>query len=280
MSVGGVSRQSSSGAVIAENNDLIDPSEFDYIAVCGGNDYLSSAASSPALLDYLRAAASQQVRLIGVCTGTFTIAQAGLIGKRRVCVNWNVIDTFIAKFPHITATSDQLYIDEGDLITCAGSTAAIDLGLYLIARHCGADKARQAVRHMILQDIRPARVPQPHFHSALEGISDQRVHQAVHFLEQRLDTPPSIDAVARYVGIGPRQLERIFHASVGLSPAAYHRNMRLGYGKWLLENGHQTITQIALECGFADTSHFSREFRTLFNQCPREVRKHARASSA
>ena len=273
MSSDGEPRQASCGAVITANAALIDPLQFDYIAVCGGNDYLRSAASPPLLADYLRQAAAAKVRLIGVCTGTFAIARAGLVGHRKVCVNWNVFDIFRAAFPSIAASTDHLFLDEGDLLTCAGSTAAIDLGLYLIARHCGRDKARQAARHMILQDIRPARLPQPHFCAALNGISDTRIHAAAHFMEQRLDTPPSIEATARYVGVSPRQLERIFHTSLRTSPAAFQRRLRLEYGKWLLENGTTSVTQVAFDCGFADTAHFSREFKLLFQLRPSDVRK-------
>jgi len=273
MSVGGESRQSSSGAIVGPNATLLDPAGFDYIAVCGGNDYLNSAPAQPELLEYLRRAAASRVRLIGVCTGTFTIAQTGLVGTRRVCVNWNVFNLFKKKFPNISASTDHLYLDEGDLITCAGSTAAIDLGLYLIARHCGRDKARQSVRHMILQNMRPARLPQPHFYTHLDGVADLRVHQAVHFMEQRIDAPPTVDAIARYVGVGARQLERLFHAAIGRSPTAFQRQMRLEYGKWLLENGTGTVTQVAFDCGFADASHFSREFHTLFKIRPSDIKK-------
>jgi transcriptional regulator GlxA family with amidase domain len=173
----------------------------------------------------------------------------------------------------VSATTDHLFIDEGDLLSCAGSTAAIDLALYLIARHCGQDKARQAARHMILQDIRPARLPQPHFSAILDGVNDPRVHQAIHFMEQRVDTPPSVDAVARYVGVSTRQLERDFQDAIGMSPAHFHRQIRLEYGKWMLLNSSASVTQIACDCGFADTAHFSREFRALFKSSPREVRK-------
>lgn len=273
MSVDGQSRQASCGAVLSSNSRLVEPSNFDYIAVCGGNDYLRSAAAPPSLVDYLRRAVKADVRLIGVCTGTFAIARAGLIGNRKVCINWNVFDDFRTQFPSIDARADQLFIDEGDLLTCAGSTAAIDLGLYLIARHCGRDKARQAARHMILQDIRPSRLPQPHFFAALDHVADSRIHQAAHFMEQRLDTPPSVDATARYVGVSPRQLERIFHASLHMSPAAFQRQLRLDYGRWLLENGTETITQIAFNCGFADTAHFSREFRARFKLRPSDIRR-------
>lgn len=271
MSLGGADRQSSCGVIAAGNKPLLEPENFDYVAICGGNDYLNER-HPPALLDYMRSAFAHRVRLIGVCTGTFAIAQAGLVGSRTVCIHWNVLEAFRAQFPNLAPVTDKLFVDEGDLISCAGSTAAIDLGLYLVTRHCGRGKANQAVRHMMLQGMRPASLPQAHFYADLVGIADARVHQAVHFMEQRLDDPPSIEAVARYVGCSPRQLERAFAATLASSPAAFQRKLRLDYARWLLENSPRSITQIAFDCGFSDAAHFSREFRHMFAASPREFR--------
>ncbi|WP_428032008.1 GlxA family transcriptional regulator [Ancylobacter sp.] len=271
MSLDGTARRASCGVMISDSAPLLDPAQFDYIAVCGGNDYLNEH-QPPALLDYLRRAASQRVRLIGVCTGTFAIAQAGLAEKRMVCIHWNVLDAFQAQFPTLNAVTDKLFVDEGDLLSCAGSTAAIDLGLYLVTRHCGAAKANQAVRHMMLQGMRSSALPQPHFFADLAGIADTRVHQAVHFMEQRLDDPPSMDAIARYVGCSSRQLERAFNAALGASPAAFQRRLRKDYACWMLENSPRSITEIAFDCGFSDAAHFSREFRSAFGQSPRQYR--------
>ena len=112
------------------------------------------------------------------------------------------------------------------------------------------------MRHMMLQGVRPARVPQAHFRSDLSGIQDLRVRQAAHFIEQRIDNPPPLDAIARYVGVGRRQLERAFRLATGLSPMAFQRQLRLEYGCWLLLNKPSSITQVALDCGFADGAHF------------------------
>jgi transcriptional regulator GlxA family with amidase domain len=271
MSLDGTPRRASCGVVVSDSAPLLDPAQFDYIAVCGGNDYLNEHPPA-ALLDYLRRAAACRARLIGVCTGTFAIAQAGLAARRTVCIHWNVLEAFQAQFPTLSAVTDKLFVDEGDLLSCAGSTAAIDLGLYLVTRHCGAAKANQAVRHMMLQGMRPPSLPQPHFVADLAKVTDARVHQAVHFMEQRLDDPPSMDAVARYVGCSTRQLERAFAAALGIAPAAFQRQLRTHYACWMLENSPRTITEIAFDCGFSDAAHFSREFRNAFAASPRQYR--------
>jgi len=274
MSLDGEPRRSSCGVSVSPNAGLLDPAGFDYIAVCGGNDYLNDALPET-LLGYLRRAAASNVRLLGICTGTFAIARAGLAGPRRVCVHWNVLDAFKERFPKVAAGVERLFIDEGDLITCAGSTAAIDLGLYLVARHCGRDKAQQAMRHMMLQDMRPAEMPQAHFYAELAPNLDVRVQQAAQFIEQRLDNPPPIAAVARYVGVSPRQLERLFGASLGQSPAAFQRKLRLDYARWLILNSKRSLTDIAMGAGFADSAHLSRDFKAAFGETPRSLRQTA-----
>jgi transcriptional regulator GlxA family with amidase domain len=273
MSWDGLPRSSSAGLTVAVDGALPDdPSEFDYVAICGGNDY-PNVHLPPVLGDWIRRAAEMRIRMLGICTGTFALAQAGVLGSRAVCVHWNVLDAFRARYPAVRAVVDRLFIDEGDLITCAGSTAAIDLALYLVERHCGRDKAQQAVRHMMLQGVRPARVPQAHFYSDVSGIQDLRVRQAAHFIEQRMDAPPSLEAIARYVGLGRRQLERAFQQALGVSPMVFQRNLRLQYGRWLLVHSRLPVTQVALDCGFADGAHFSREFRGCFGTTPRQYRQ-------
>ncbi|WJF89171.1 GlxA family transcriptional regulator [Paraburkholderia bonniea] len=283
LSMDGLPRTSSAGAIVTVDGGLPDdPAQFDYIAVCGGNDYPNTYLP-PQLRDWLRDASARHVRMLGICTGTFALAQADLIGSRAVCVHWNVLDAFRTRYPQARAVVDHLFVDEGDVITCAGSTAAIDLGLYLVARHCGRAEAQQVVRHMMLQGIRPAKLPQAHFYADLMHIKDIRVRQAAHFIEQRIDNPPTLDAIARYVGVGRRQLERAFHEALGLSPMAFLRSLRLEYGCWLLLNnppGVTQITQIALDCGFADGAHFSRDFRAKYGVSPREFQRQGGARVA
>lgn len=275
MTPGALHRRASCGVQIAGVGDYVDPAEFDYIAVCGGNDYLDTR-SLPALERYLCDAHARGVRLLGVCTGSFYIARSGLANERTVCVHWNVLDAFRKQFPGVRVSVDRLFVDEGDLITCAGSTAAIDLGLYLISRHCGRDRAQQAVRHMMLSGMRAPTRPQAHFREHLpEGVS-ARVLKAVQFMEQQLDHPPTLAAIARYVGISARQIERAFKRELGFAPMKYQRLLRLGYGRWMIDNSGESITRIALDCGFSDGAHFSREFRSHFGSPPSAYQKKRR----
>jgi transcriptional regulator GlxA family with amidase domain len=262
----------SCGLVAHPSSPLLDPAGFDYIAVCGGNGYLER--TQPKWLDdYLQRADLAGVGLIGVCTGTFNIARAGLMQSYVACVHWNVFEAFRDEFPTIDALPDRIFVDAGKRITCAGSAGASDMALHLISRHCGHDKAQQSGRHMILPDIRPATYPQAHFYTDLEGVSDERVRRAVHLMEQSLNAPLPMPELAKRTGTSQRHLERCFRAARGQTPTGYFRNMRLRYGAWLLTHTRLSVTQIASDAGFADTAHFSREFKELFRTTPSRHRR-------
>ena len=269
MSWDGKPRCSSAGLTIDVAAGLPDdPEQFDYVAVCGGNDYINGRMPEP-LRDWLRLAAERRVRLLGICTGTFALAQAGVVGPRglRALERAGSFSRALSADPRRGGPAVHR---RGRLDFLRGVDRRDRPGPVPVARHCGRDKAQQAMRHMMLQGVRPARVPQAHFRSDLSGIQDLRVRQAAHFIEQRIDNPPPLDAIARYVGVGRRQLERAFRLATGLSPMAFQRQLRLEYGCWLLLNKPSSITQVALDCGFADGAHFSRDFRAHFGVSPRQ----------
>lgn len=270
--------RASCGLGVAAAGELKDPSSFDYVAIAGGNGYLDRR--QPHWLDaYLLQAARGGIPLIGLCTGTFNIARAGLMTGYQACVHWNVLEAFREEFPHIDARPDRIFVDAGERITCAGSAGATDLALHLITRHCGPEKAQQSLRHMMLPGARPSSFPQAHFYADLQSVRDTRVRRAVHIMEQCLNEPTDIEMIAHGVGLSTRQLQRRFLSALGLSPAAYYRELRLKYGAWLLAHTDIPISAIANQSGFADGAHFSREFSKRFEVTPLMHRKRTSLSA-
>lgn len=248
------------------------PEDIDYLAVCGGNGYRET--SMPRWLeDLLAEADARHIRLIGVCTGTFALARAGLLTGRIACVHWNVHDAFRQQFPGQPVVCDRIFFESGRYITCAGSTGSIDLALHLISRHCGPEKAQQAQRHMFRDEMRPANSPQPHFYTDLDSVTDERVRRAARFMEQTLNAPVSLTMVAGHINTSLRQLERCFKQAVGVSPETYYRSMRLRYAGFLLRHTDLRVSDIAIDCGFCDASHFGRSFTQEFGCNPRTFRK-------
>jgi transcriptional regulator GlxA family with amidase domain len=219
---------------------------------------------------YLRAAAAAGVVLVGVCTGSFVLARAGLLAGRRVCVNWLHYQDFLREFPDHTAAADQLFLVDGDRITCAGGRGAADLATLLVERHLGRAAAQKS-RQVLLLDRTDKADTQPH-PPVSHDVPDGRVRRALLLMEQHLGDPLPIATIAARLDVSPRQLERLFHAALGQRPAALYRMLRLRYARWLLDNTSRSVTDIALDAGFADCAHFSRQFKALHGMTPSDGR--------
>ncbi|WP_224415672.1 GlxA family transcriptional regulator [Modicisalibacter tunisiensis] len=264
---------SSCGAAVSPCETFRDPAEFDYIVVIGGVQDEKARTDTTALA-YLRRAAAARVPLVGVCTGVFALIQAGLMTGRRCCVSWYHHRDMIQRFPAIEPVADRLFVDDGDRITCAGGAASADLAAYLIERHLGKAWAMKSLHIMLLEEARAGSQPQPQ-PVVFGKVEDRLVRRALAVLEQHLGEAMSMDVLAERVGTSRRNLERRFRETLGVGPQKFARDLRLRYGLWLLHYTGKSITEIGERCGFADTAHFSRRFRSTFGATPSEMRKRA-----
>ena len=264
---------SSAGAAISPCERFRDPAEFDYLVVIGGVQDDGERTDSTALA-YLRQAGEVGVPLVGLCTGVFALIQAGVMKGRRCCVSWYHHRDMAQRFPAIEPVADRLFIDDGDRLTCAGGAAAADLAAYLVERHLGKAWAMKSLNIMLLDEARAGTHPQPQ-PVVFGKIEDRLVRRAIAVIEQHMGEAISMEALAERIGTSRRNLERRFRESLGVSPLKFSRDLRLRYGLWLLHFTGKSITEIGERCGFADTAHFSRQFRSAFDMTPSEMRKRA-----
>lgn len=247
------------------------PERFDYIVVIGG--LLDRGLTyHPKMLEFLRAAAAKGVSIAGVCTGSFALAEAQLLCGRKCCVSWYHFPDLIERYADIIPVADQLFVEDGQFITCAGGLAALDLGAWMVERHLGPGRAQKSLHIMVTDTARPAAGAQPQPPSVV-SVSDARVRRAMLLIEQNLSTPQKVDDIATKVGLSKRQLERIFRKVVGKSIQEFSRDLRVFYGLWLLANSEKSITTVATESGFSDISHFNRLFRQAFGCAPSVIRQ-------
>lgn len=248
------------------------PREFDYIVVVGGLTR-GLRQVNPAIGLYLKRAARCGVSLAGLCTGSFVLAHAGLLNGYRCCVHWFHRDEFEAVFPAVQAESDTLFIVDRDRITCAGGGGTVDLAISLIERHLGHDKRLKCINQMVVDEIRRHNHPQsPLSHHSYHQVRNVVVRRAILIMERHMCRAPTVSQIAQELGTSVRVLERAFVAELGKPPARFARELRLSYGRWLLEHSSKSVTEIAIECSFADASHFGKWFRRAFGSVPTDVR--------
>jgi transcriptional regulator GlxA family with amidase domain len=264
--------RSSCGVEVTPWEPLRDPRSFHYVTVVGG--LVDENLQFPThLLNYLRRGRAAKVPLIGLCTGSFALAAAGMLDGRLCCVHGYHHELFASLFPGVATNTEQIFYDAGDVITCVGGAASIDLAAYLIERHCGRDRALKIQHHAVVDRFRAPQHPQLPLADPYFRIRNLRVREALFILEQNLRRPISTAAIARLVGCSARQLTRDFIANFGSSPAKHFLELRLTKSLWLLENSTRPIGEIAEECGFSDSSHFVRHFRDRFGRSPGRMRR-------
>ena len=263
--------RASCGVAISPWEPFRDPADFDYVVVVGG--LLGRTDDpTPAVAAYLRSVAAKGGVLIGLGTGTFILARAGVMNGHRCCLSWYHVADFRTEFPDITAVADQLYVADRKRITCAGGMGVIDLAGRLIEQHCGRSTAVKSLRMILADAPKLSANPQP-APSFDRSIIDPRVKRVILLIEQNLADPPSVPSLAEAVRVSVRQLERSFHAETGKSVMAFSRHLRLRQAQWLLAHSERTVTEIAQECGFSDSSHLGRLFRQHLGVPPSSIRR-------
>lgn len=262
---------SSCGAAIAHNATFGNPGDFDCLVVVGGT-LRDEEPYDPALLSYIRQAAEKDILIVGLCTGVFALAQAGVMDGYRCCVHGYHIQDFQERFPSIATSINQIFVEDRKRLTCAGGVAAIDAAGRVIERHFGAGRARKIVPHLLVDELRLESHAQISYVDNFFEVHDERVRMAVFLMQQNISEPMPINAIARAIGVPDRQLERGFRKELGLSPSSFYRRIRLERARWYLIHTSKTITQIAFESGFADTSHLTRSFKAQFGELPTAFR--------
>ncbi len=248
-----------------------DPAQYDYVVVIGG---LIGAVQplAPELTAFLHRAAAAGVPLAGICTGAFILAREGLMKGHRCCVSWFHHDDFTAEFQDMQPVSDQIFVVDGNRLSCSGGVSAAHLAAFLVDRHIGRAAARKSLAIMMIDSQQGASHPQPGLPLEL-STDDSLVRRALLAMQQRLDSPPTVAALAELLGVGRRKLERHFSRALGLSPAEACVRIRLAQARMLLERTDRTVTQIADETGFCDASHLIRIFREVEGQTPERWRQ-------
>lgn len=248
--------------------------DYDYLVVFGGRSAAATEALAPRYRNVLRGAAARGVRLVAIDNASFLVAACGLLAGHRVAVHWRHEVEFRASYPRIEVVSEQLYCFDGDRISCAGGSAAIDLAVEILARACGRARALKGLADMLVDEARSSRHPLRSLDE--EAASGRHVGRAIALMRTLLASDKSSDELARAIGISRRQLDRLFVDAHGVTASEYWREMRLQHLQWRLLNSDHSLAVLADEVGIADVSYLGKMFRRRFGQTPAAFRRDAR----
>ncbi len=270
---GGQTVNCSAGTAFQLDADLIALNREDVVIICGGVDI--QRAASKKLISWLRREARRGMMLGGLCTASYALAKAGLLDGKRATIHWENQDSFAEEFEEVTLTKSVFVID-GNRLSTAGGIASIDLMLKLVADDHGEDVANLVADQFIYASIRTDQDTQRLSVPTRIGVRHPKLSRVIQMMEGHIEEPISPSILARDVGMSTRQLERLFRRYLSRSPKRYYMELRLSKARNLLMQTDMSVINVALACGFASPSHFSKCYRAHYDTTPyRERGSHA-----
>ncbi|MFF2312824.1 GlxA family transcriptional regulator [Streptomyces albidoflavus] len=215
----------------------------------------------PAVLDAVRRAHARGARLVGFCSGAFTLAEAGVLDGRRATAHWQWADDFRARYPSVRLEPDVLFVDDGDILTAAGSAAALDLGLHLVRRDHGAEVANAVSRRLVFAAHREGGQRQ-FVERPMPDLPDESLAPVLAWAQERLDAPLTVADLAGRAAVSPATLHRRFQAQLGTTPLTWLTRERLALACRLIERGEPRFEVVARRSGIGTAAHL----RTLMRR--------------
>lgn len=223
-----------------------------------------------ALIEALRQAHAGGARIASICSGVFVLAAAGLLDRRRATTHWRHVDKLAEHYPAIEIDPDVLYVDEGDVLTSAGSAAGLDLCLHIIRRDFGAAHANAVARRLVLPAQRQGGQRQ-FVQAPVPKLRGGQIAPLLDHVRSRLDEAWPVDRMAAWVGLSPRTFARRM-TEAGMTPLHWLRMARVERAAELIETSDAALADVAAAAGFGSLESFRREFRRARGIAPSQHR--------
>ncbi|MEV8308547.1 helix-turn-helix domain-containing protein [Streptomyces flavidovirens] len=229
----------------------------------------------PAVLDAVRRAHARGARLVGFCSGAYTLAEAGVLDGRRATAHWQWADSFRARFPAVRLEPDVLFVDDGDILTAAGSAAALDLGLHLVRRDHGVQAAVSVSRRLVFAVHRDGGQRQFVEHPIPSAVSsgDTSLGPLLEWARERLGTPLTVSGLAAHAAVSPATLHRRFRAQLGTTPLAWLTAERVALACRLIERGDRAVESVARASGLGTAANLRAQLRRRTGLTPSAYRE-------
>jgi transcriptional regulator GlxA family with amidase domain len=227
----------------------------------------------PALIAALRRVHAAGAQLVGLCLGTFVLADAGLLDGRPATTHWAALEAFAQRHPQVQLQPDVLYVDDGDVLTSAGTVAGIDCCLHLVRRHYGAEVANRIARRLVVAPHRQGGQTQYIEQPLPIDPGDERLRQVLAWALTHLDQRLDVDALAARALMSRRTFTRRFRHATGASVGGWLAHQRLARAQRLLETTDQPLDRIAAEAGFGSATSLRQRFAATLSTSPSAYRR-------
>ncbi|MGW3178411.1 helix-turn-helix domain-containing protein [Kitasatospora sp. NPDC001119] len=229
---------------------------------------------SPDLVEALRTAHGRGARIVSICSGAFAPAAAGLLDGREATTHWRYAELLQQRYPAVRVNPDVLYVDNGDVLTSAGSAAGIDLCLHLVRRDHGAKVANAVARRFVVAPHRDGGQAQ-FVEAAVRPVEeeDDGIALSMRWALDHLSSPLTISQLARAARMSDRSYLRHFTARTGTSPMRWVVTQRIATSLALLESPEGTVEEIAAAVGFESAATFRHHFGRVMRTSPTAYRR-------
>ena len=255
----------SAGTQFKLDNSIIELHRDDTVLLCGGTSI--QEATTKKLIGWLRREARRGLTIGGLCTAAYPMAKAGLLDEKKATIHWENQDSFAEEFLEVELTK-TVFVCDGNRYTTAGGTSSIDLLLKIIADEHGEELANAVADQMIYSSIRTDQDTQRLSVPTRIGVRHPKLSKVIQMMEINIEEPIRPSILAKDVGMSTRQLERLFRRYLDRSPKRYYMELRLQKARNLLMQTDMSVINVALACGFASPSHFSKCYRAHYNTTP------------
>ena len=244
---------------------------MDTLLIPGGSG-MRTSSSGAKLANWISRRANGIRRIASVCTGVYGLASTGLLHGRRVTTHWRFAADLASRYPQLKVDASALYIRDGKFYTSAGISAGIDLSLALIEEDFGPQVALAVARELVVYVKRPGGQEQFSEPLKFQVASASQFADLAAWILGHLDQDLSVEAMAGYVNLSPRQFSRRFNAEFHSSPAAFVQRLRLDEARKRLSAPGCTVESVAGSVGFGDPDSFRRAFVQRFGLPPHHYR--------
>jgi AraC family transcriptional regulator, glycine betaine-responsive activator len=270
LSLDGAPVASSSGLAALQSCTYEQAGPLDIVFVCGGTNVTKFAGDRVTAL--LRKIAHDGVMLGGLCTGTYALVSSGLLDGYDCTIHWENMAGLRENNRRVTFL-EEIFVIDRDRITCTGGIAPVDMMLSLVKARFGKTLVAEISSQFILERVRDSDDRQYIPLAARMGAGQQTLRKVAELMEANFEEPLTAVELAQLAGLSLRQIQRMFHETLGTTPTKYYLRLRLQRARALLVQSDMSITQIAVACGFQSACHFSKSYRAMYSRSPRSERQ-------